>query len=125
MSEQITMDGQYTYRNGEPARVLCVDRPGDIPVLSMSASGVVFCHDARGKKSPQFGYERGDYDLIKVEPFRRGEVVMVRHRDDHFWAVRVFKCVEGGKFRTFGTTSTSHAWHKCRRPEPGELEGKS
>lgn len=48
---QITMDKKYTYRNGESARILCVDRPdADIPVISMRANGALIFHRAYGKE---------------------------------------------------------------------------
>ncbi len=48
---QITMDKKYIYRNGESARILCVDRPyADIPVISMRENGAVVFHRIYGEK---------------------------------------------------------------------------
>ncbi len=46
----ITMEGKYQYRNGEPARILCVDRPveSNSNVLSMSKIGCIYTHDKHG-----------------------------------------------------------------------------
>lgn len=46
----ITMTGKYQTRNGDPARILCVDAPGDRPVVAIvgelvylfTPSGIVF-----------------------------------------------------------------------------------
>jgi len=68
----ITMDKQYRYRNGEPARVLCVDRPNDWSVVSMSDTGVLHLHQndgySRRMKTAHF------CDLIEVVPLWRGEL---------------------------------------------------
>ncbi len=47
---RITMNKKYTYRNGEVARILCVDRPNtDIPIISMTAKGRLTFHKADGE----------------------------------------------------------------------------
>jgi hypothetical protein len=40
--------GFYTYRNGEPARILCVDAPGEWPVRAMCDSGEITEHGLDG-----------------------------------------------------------------------------
>ena len=46
----ITMDKKYTYGNGEPARILCVDRNcKDFPVLALAIDGTVTVHTAYGR----------------------------------------------------------------------------
>lgn len=60
---QIAMDKKYTYRNGEPARILCVDRPdADTPVISMRENGAVFFHRLYGKECKNIS----EWDLIEV-----------------------------------------------------------
>lgn len=59
--KKITMDGKYTYRSGEPARILCVDGPGDYPVKTLSDKGRVHHHFDDGKV-----YGVSDFDLIPV-----------------------------------------------------------
>jgi hypothetical protein len=45
----IDMTKKYIYRNGEPARVLCVDRPNeDWPVLAMTKEGLFTMHTVSG-----------------------------------------------------------------------------
>lgn len=59
---QITMDKKYTYRNGESARILCVDRPyADIPVISMRENGAVVFHRLCGKQYSNVS----EWDLIE------------------------------------------------------------
>ena len=122
MSDKITMEGQYTYRNGEPARVLCVDsRNQNWPVVSENPSGDIFVHKNDGT---HFSVAR---DLIPVEPFKRGEVVLVRMSSDTPWYARVFYSLNlcRGGCETFDELNGPTEWWKeCRRPEPGELEGK-
>lgn len=36
----IDMNKTYRYRNGQPARVLCVNRPDAQPVVSMAKNGI-------------------------------------------------------------------------------------
>ena len=63
----IDMNKTYRYRNGEPARVLCVDRPDDrSPVVSMSCSGSMITHTAQG--SAFNGSKDSPVDLIEVLP---------------------------------------------------------
>ena len=62
----IDMTKTYRYRNGEPARVLCVDRPDpSYPVLSMAKDGTVFCHYESGASCL---VASSDIDLIEVLP---------------------------------------------------------
>ena len=69
------MDKQYTTRDGEPARVLCVDRKGnDKPVVALVTSkrdGIEYmaAYAADGKSY----YDRSD-DLIEVKPKRTVEL---------------------------------------------------
>lgn len=44
----ISMDRKYIYRNGEPARILCVDAPGNYPVVTLDELGRHFRHDSDG-----------------------------------------------------------------------------
>lgn len=46
---KIEMGKQYIYRNGEPARVLCVDAPGEWPVVAINGCGTVSTHLANGR----------------------------------------------------------------------------
>lgn len=63
--KQITMDKKYTYCNGEPARILCVDRPNQAsyPVSSMMQNGTIIQHNIYGKYSNAID---GKFDLVEV-----------------------------------------------------------
>lgn len=45
---KIDMTKKYVYRNGQPARVLCIDVKGYQPVVSTTENGAVFCHNSDG-----------------------------------------------------------------------------
>lgn len=47
----ITKTGHYRYRNGEPATVLTVERPGAYPVVSMCVAGTIIFHTSDGRSS--------------------------------------------------------------------------
>jgi len=68
----ITMDKQYRYRNGNPARVLCVDGPKEnFPVISVTGNGAMFSHTADGHF---LNINADEQDLIEVIPKWRGEI---------------------------------------------------
>jgi len=63
----ITMDKKYKYRNGEEARILCVDAPaGDAPIISMGPDGYIYRHSTDGIFNKKGGFD--DYNLIEVKP---------------------------------------------------------
>ena len=58
---QITMDKKYTYRNGQSARILCLDRNyKHLNIVSMGLDGIITVHEQNGR-----GVER-QWDLIEV-----------------------------------------------------------
>ena len=60
----IDINKKYRYRNGEEARILCVDRPVNIcTVISMADSGAIIHHDSDGRS----GHGLDEYDLIEVK----------------------------------------------------------
>jgi len=62
----IQLDKKYRYRNGEPARILCIDAPGAEPVFSLTRTGAVHGHTADGI---YYGKEvESHLDLIEVLP---------------------------------------------------------
>ena len=64
---KISMDKKYRYRNGQPARVLCVDRPeSDYPVITLSLDGDVQSHTWKGKYCSSVDREH-DLDLIEIK----------------------------------------------------------
>jgi len=71
----IDIDKKYMYRNGEIARILCVDRPfGDnLPVLSMRPNGAIVQSQIDGKSQCW----QGEFDLIEVWQPTEGEICYV------------------------------------------------
>jgi hypothetical protein len=62
---KIEMHKKYRYRNGEAARVLCVDRQNSpYPVISLSSESVMY-HLQTGRCSLDLA-RKTDYDLIEV-----------------------------------------------------------
>lgn len=62
----IDITKKYKYRNGEPARILCVDRPSDnYPIVSMDNIGNTFTHAADGRLDR--GAAWNSLDLIEVK----------------------------------------------------------
>lgn len=66
----ISMDKKYRYRNGEEARILCVDRPegglNNTPVASMDVkSGYIYCHYSDGTSEDK----KPERDLIEISPY--------------------------------------------------------
>lgn len=76
---KIDINKKYRYRNGESARILCVDAPGDQPVISLDGSGDTLAHNAAGQF---FLYnEESSLDLIEVrEPLECWVCVHVDER---------------------------------------------
>ena len=50
MPDNITMTGAYAYASDPytPVRILCVDRPGEWPVVSMDDNGRIWAHSLSG-----------------------------------------------------------------------------
>jgi hypothetical protein len=125
----ISMDKKYKYRNGEPARVLCVDRANStVPVVALTKDGVITLHTDTGRYLIEL--ESG-LDLIEVNPwddFKIDEPVLVRDSDDTDWMRACFAGVDskGNPTSWFNgknswTTSSIIIWRQCRRPTPEEL----
>ena len=80
----ISMDKHYTTRDGESARVLCVDRKGnDKPVIALVTSkrdGIEYmaAYAADGKS-----YHDRSGDLIEVKPKRTVELWLNHYEDGH------------------------------------------
>lgn len=68
----LRMDGRYHYRNGEPARILCVDSLHELPVVSMDRDGNLWMHSKDGKSNNSETIEDA-YDLIEVKEKKRLE----------------------------------------------------
>lgn len=63
----ISMDKKYRYRNGEPARILCIDAKGiAYPVVSITQHGTTITHCITGEY--KVDYRESDWDLIEVMP---------------------------------------------------------
>lgn len=85
MPDPITMTGQYAYACDPytQVRILCVDRPGEFPVVAMNDRGDVAGHKAMLHDSPN------DYDLIPLQVRRKPvEVWMVEDAITGGWYFR-------------------------------------
>lgn len=63
----IDMTKQYTTRDGRPVRVLCVDKPGEYPVVA-TIGATVFTYDTMGHAVGSDG--NSCWDLIEVKAKR-------------------------------------------------------
>ena len=75
----ISMDKQYTTRDGRPVRVLCVDAGDEYPVVLLTESDALRRYRPDGR-----WFESGDdnqKDLIEVKPKRTVEV-WINHYED-------------------------------------------
>ena len=77
---KIDINKKYCYRNGKPARILCVDGPcihlGEPqPVMSMEESGDVNAHFPSGRFKSALA--DSDLDLIEVREPREGFISVV------------------------------------------------
>jgi hypothetical protein len=62
------MDKKYIYRNGEPARILCIDRnDSNYPVVTESSDGYIRTHTATGRQRHDRLLESA-HDLIEARP---------------------------------------------------------
>ena len=60
------MDIKYTYRNGQPARILCVDSGNSThPVISIAKNGSTASHTLTGAFLCYIS--RSDWDLVEVK----------------------------------------------------------
>lgn len=138
----IDMNKKYRTRSGLPARVLCVDRIDEFPIVYIvlyEEREIVRTATITGKYTPT-GVE-SSWDLIEITPyedFKIDEPVMVRDFDTGPWNRRHFAGVdEQGRAKTWDAGSTSwtvdnvgdyayatSTWNECRRPAPDELAGR-
>ena len=63
MGGKISMGKLYQYRNGEPARVVCIDRPSEFSVISIQKNGTIRTHLIDGRYVLN---DESDFDLIEV-----------------------------------------------------------
>ena len=69
---KIDINKKYRYRNGKPARILCVDAPDqDDPVISMDEQSLINRHKPDGRYYPD---ESSCLDLIEVREPREWEI---------------------------------------------------
>ena len=93
---QITMGKKYTYKNGQPARILCVDGPNTkFPVISMDIGGLIHHHAANGSN------EWTTLNLIEVwQPQDKEPVWAWNHGADYGRIIRFYdaenKCLFSG-----------------------------
>ena len=86
----ISMDKEYTFRNGEHARILCIDKVGGYPVVSLLEHlGSIHLHNLDGSSS---SIVNNDFDLIEVIPW-------VPKDKEPVWAWYV--TMKGGRYLRF------------------------
>ena len=124
----IELDRKYRYRDkGVPPlfRVLCVDKPGDYPVVTCDAKGGIHTNKISGQEHENC---LGLYDLIEVSPYEDIPIdakVLVRSGGLGNWHRRYFAGVsDSGKPMAWveGTTSWSTVlgsipWYELKLPE--------
>ena len=77
----IDINKKYRYRNGEEARILCVDRPVNIcKVISMGESGAIVYHDSDGHS----GHGMNEYDLIEVKEKKEQWLNIYRYDGEYY-----------------------------------------
>lgn len=105
----IDMNKNYRYRNGEYARILCVDSNlHAYPVISIGNDGFIVMHCADGKYSTD-GCTR-PLDLIEETPyidFNTDDRVLVRSTETDEWKKRYFSHEKDGYAYCFYRGSTS------------------
>lgn len=60
----VTMNGNYTYKDGSTARILCIDNKSKYPVISVREDGLIVEHSLNGESSPEFAYSVDLYEKI-------------------------------------------------------------
>ena len=85
---KIDINKKYRYRNGVPARALCIDAPTADPVISMTPSGEIVTHRCDGRF---YEINEDECDLVEVREPR--EWTLSIHSD----GIRVAQyCTQGG-----------------------------
>lgn len=72
---KIDINKKYRYRNGEPARIVCVDAPGTFPVIAIGEDGDPTTHHEDGKF---YGSTEAEFDLIEVREPREWKAVVIK-----------------------------------------------
>ena len=124
----IDMSKKYRYRSEKVApllRILCVDVPGNSPIVSCNISGVVYTHHPDGRI---FSAVETEYDLIEVSPYEDIPIdakVLVRMHVGEEWQKRHFAGVSiNGRPKAWDRGQTSwteasgsSAWGELKLPE--------
>ena len=118
------MDGRYRDKLGHEVRILCIDAPGDKPVIGIQPNGTILRYYPTGHYSYSID---DDYDLVEHHPyddFKMDEPVKVRNRPDEPWELRHFAGVredhrlltwiDGG---TSWTRTTTVSWKYAERKD--------
>lgn len=67
MAEKIVMGGEYVLRGTrEPVRILCVDRPGQFPVVALGGTGIIHTRLPDGRRDPEAF--ASPMDLVPAKP---------------------------------------------------------
>ena len=111
--KKITMDKEYTYRTGERARILCIDRNFDgLPVISVKEDGSIYAHTSTG--SFLSSNLPTDNDLIEVWTPTKGEWCLFT--DNHeAYILRKFEEINHTPKRYVSNNNT--CWKYCYKFE--------
>ena len=127
------MDKKYKTKDGEPVRILCVDKPGEYPVVGLIGSSIhVEVWTLQGQYYEDKPYRHDLVEVSEWDDFKIDEPVMVRDSEKENWKKAHFAGVScRGYAKTWqdGETSwTSDAstltWKLCRKPTAEELGNK-
>ena len=128
----ISMDKKYRTKEGNPVRILCVDRINSTyPVTALVLENKneyfrAYTEDGKHNVSRENHYlnlvEVNEYDDFKID-----EPVMMRMKNGANWHRRHFAGVDNGKPKAWSnectswTSNISCVWDRCRRPTKEEL----
>lgn len=115
----ISMDKKYRYRNGEPARILCIDANGRYPVVSLNEEGSVIFHNKDGAIGEEYGWNL--IEDTKYADFKDNEEVVCWNLDERGKYKRHFAYEDNGKAFCYSdgmsTWTASHnettSWDMC------------
>ena len=129
------MDKKYKTKDGNPVRILCIDKPGDYPVVGLVDSSTDIDEWTLYGKYYDDCSNSID-DLVEVsewDDFKIDDPVMVRDSENGPWFKRYFAGVNHGKPSVWcaGATSWSSEssddfvyWKQFRKPTAEELGKK-
>lgn len=110
---KITLDGKYTTR-GEPMTVVCVNAPGDYPVIAYGPNGSPRTFTADGKFSGNGRWP--ELDLILVPEPTEAELAIKELMETLDELMRLYPCLGAGKEKS----ALYHAYNRVKAAGVGE-----